>query len=234
MVYINPTASCPNLYEMLKTDYHIEVTDQLIYESDPNRYHSDGTKYNFGIVSADVAENDYTKNSVGEMSVIMPLTRRLLCDLPSTSEGIAELGIPLTTHPDSAWVSKIESNGEKLELKTDEYPLTSSISYVFESFDDNTQQEATTTVTVCGSAAMAYSAYIQSSSTKNEEFLLDVIRSITGYETNISISNKVIVKDVTTFTAGTQMILGIWVFTIGLPVIVMVICLVVFLRRRSL
>lgn len=234
MVYINPTASCPNLYEMLKTDYHIEVTDQLIYESDPNRYHSDGTKYNFGIVSADVAENDYTKNSVGEMSVIMPLTRRLLCDLPSSSEGIAELGIPLTTHPDSAWVSKIESNGEKLELKTDEYPLTSSISYVFESFDDNTQQEATTTVTVCGSAAMAYSAYIQSSNTKNEEFLLDVIRSITGYETNISISNKVIVKDVTTFTAGTQMILGIWIFTIGLPVIVMAICLVVFLRRRSL
>jgi hypothetical protein len=81
---------------------------------------------------------------------------------------------------------------------------------------------------------MAYSAYIQSSNTKNEEFLLDVIRSITGYETNISISNKVIVKDVTTFTAGTQMILGIWVFTIGLPVIVMAICLVVFLRRRSL
>lgn len=234
MVYINPTADCPNLYEMLKTDYHIEVTDQLIYESDPNRYHSDGTKYNFGVVSADVAENDYTKNSAGEMSIIMPLTRRLLCDLPSSSDGIAELGIPMSTHPDTAWVSRIESNGEKLTLDTEDYPLTSTISYVFESFDDNTQQEATTTVTVCGSAAMAYNAYIQNSNTKNEEFLLDIIRSITGYETNISISNKVITNDVTTFTSGTQMFLGIWVFTVGIPAIVLVICLVVFLRRRSL
>ena len=234
MVYIHPTADCPNLYEMLKTDYQIEVTDQLIYESDPNRYHSDGTKYNFGIVSADVAENDYTTNSAGEMSVIMPLTRRLLCSLPTSSDGIAELGIPLTTHPDTAWASRIENNGEKTELSSDDYPLTSTYSYVFESFDDNTQQEATTTVTVCGSAAIAYNTYIQNSNTKNEEFLLDVIRSITGYETNISISNKVITTDVTTFTAATQMFLGIWVFTIGLPVIVLVICLVVFLRRRSL
>ena len=50
MVYINPTADCPNLYEMLKTDYHIEVTNQLIYESDPNRYYD----YDNRFVSADV------------------------------------------------------------------------------------------------------------------------------------------------------------------------------------
>ena len=37
MVFINPTADCPNLYEMLKTDYHIEVTNQLIHESNANR-----------------------------------------------------------------------------------------------------------------------------------------------------------------------------------------------------
>lgn len=234
MVYINPTADCPNLYEMLKTDYHIEVTDQLIYESDPNRYHSDGTKYNFSIISADVDENNYTKNSAGEMAVIMQQARRLRCDLPSSADGIAELGIPLTTHPDTAWVSSIGSNGEKETLDSNEYPLTSGFSYVFESFDDNTQQAATTTVTVCGSAALAYNSYIQNPNIKNEEFLLDVIRSITGYETNISISTKIIANDVTNFTSATQMFLGVWVFTVGVPVIVLVICLVVFLRRRSL
>ena len=234
MVYINPTADCPNLYEMLETEFHIVVTDQLIYESDPNRYHHDGEKYNFGIVSADVADNDYTKNSAGEMNVIMPRVRRLICDLPSSSEGIAELGIPLTTHPDTAWVSRMGGNGDKETISADEYPLTSTIAYVYESFDDNTQEAATTTVTVCGSAEIAYNQYVKNATLKNEDLLLDIINSITGYEISISISSKEITKDVTTFTAEAQMILGVWVFTVGIPVIVLVVCLIVFLRRRSL
>ena len=234
MVYLNPTADCPNLYEMLKTDFHIEVTDQLIYESDANRYHHDGEKYNFGIVSADVAESDYTKNSVGEMNIIMPRVRRLICELPTSSDGIAELGIPLTTHPDTAWVSRMGSDGEKVTVSADEYPLTSTIAYVYETFDDNTQQAATTTVTVCGSAEIAYNQYIKNTTLKNEDLLLDIINSITGYEINISISSKEIAKDVTAFTTGTQMVLGVWVFTVGVPAIVLVVCLIVFLRRRSL
>lgn len=234
MVYVNPTADCPNLYEMLKTDFQIEVTDQLIYETDPNRYHHDGEKYNFGIVSADVEDNDYTKNSAGEMTVIMPRVRRLICSLPSSSEGIAELGIPLTTHPDTAWASRMGSDGEKVTVSESEYPLTSTIAYVYESYDDNTQTAATTTVTVCGSAEIAYAQYIRNTNLKNEDLLLDIVRSVTGYEINISISTKEIAKDVTTFTVKTQMILGIWVFTVGIPAVVLIICLIVFLRRRSL
>lgn len=232
MVYINPTADCPNLYEMLKTDYHIEVTDQLIHEADANRYMSNGLQYDDTLIYADVASTDYTGNSAGDYSIIMPQTRRLLCDLPESSEGIEELGIPLTTHPSTAWVATIGSDGNKVTLEEADYPLHSTIAYVYESFDDNTQQSATTTVTVCGSAAMPN--YAQSSGVKNEEFLLDVIHSVTGYETNISISNKVIAKDVTEFKSGTQMILGIWIFTVGLPVAVLALCLVIFLRRRSL
>lgn len=228
MVYINPTADCPNLYEMLKTDFHIEVTDQLIYESDPNRYYD----YDNRFVAADVPSNDYTVNSAGTGTVVMPLTRRLLCDLPTSSDGIEELGIPLTSHPDTAWVSTIGSESGKLTLSESDYPLYSTIAYVYDSFDDNTQQSASTTVTVCGSASLP--EYAQNSSVKNEDFLLDLIHEITGYETNISISNKIIAKDVTEFKTGTQMVLGIWVFTVGLPLIVLVVCLVIFLRRRSL
>lgn len=234
MVFINPTADCPNLYEMLKTDFQIEVTDQLIYESDPDRYHHDGEKYNFGIVSADVPSNDYTTNSTGELNVIMPRVRRLICELPESSEGIAQLGIPLTTHPDTAWVSRIGSDGDKVTLDAEEYPLTSTVAYVYESFDDNTQQAATTMVTICGSAEIAYDEYISNNTLKNEDLLLDMVHAVTGYETNLSISTKVIEKDTTTFTTGTQMVLGIWVFTVGLPAVILVICLIVFLRRRSL
>lgn len=234
MVFINPTADCPNLYEMLKTDFQIEVTDQLIYESNSDRYRHDGEKYNVGVIAADVPSNDYTKTSSGDMTVITPRVRRLICNLPESSEGIEELGIPLTTHPESAWVSRLSSDGEKVTLSADEYPLTSTVLYEYKSFDDNTQQEATTFVSVCGSAEIAYESYIRDTTLKNEELLLDMVHTITGYETNLSISTKVIAKDTTDFTSGTQMVLGIWVFTVGIPVAILVVCLIVFLRRRSL
>lgn len=232
MVYINPTADCPNLYEMLKTDYHIEVTNQLIHESDANRYISNGIQYDDTLVYADVATTDYTGNSAGEYAIIMPQARRLLCDLPTSSEGTEKLGIPLTTHPSTAWVTTVGKDSGKVTLDDTDYPLHSTIVYVDETFDYNTQQSATTTVTVCGSATMP--AYAQSNGINNEDFLLDVIHSVTGYKTDIAISNKIIAKDVTEFKTGTQMVLGIWVFTVGLPAVVLLICLVVFLRRRSL
>lgn len=228
MVFVNPTADCPNLYEMLKTDFHIEVTNQLIYESDANRYYD----YDSSFIAADVATTDYTSNAAGEGTIIMPLTRRLLCDLPETSEGIEELGVTLTSHPDTAWVSTIGSDSGKITPDAAEFPLRSTIAYIYESFDDNTQQSATTTVTVCGSASLP--EYAQISTFKNEDFLLDMVNTITGYETDIAISTKVIAKDVTEFKTGTQMVLGIWVFTVGLPVAVLAVCLVIFLRRRSL
>lgn len=232
IVYTNPTAQCTNLYEMLKTDFSIEVTDQVIYETDADRFRG----YDPNEIVSDVADTKYTTNAKGTGTVLVPLARRLICDLPSSvdNNAIAQLGIPLTTHPDTANVSVIGSQDSKVTIAKDEYPLTSSIAYVYESFDDNTQQAATTTVMVCGSAAMAYPACVQDSTLKNEEFLLDAMNTITGYETSISISNKIIAKDVTQFTTGTQLFVGIGIFTVGLPLAVLIVCLVVFLRRRSL
>ena len=37
MVFVSPTADCPNLYEFLKVEYQITVTDELIVETDYNR-----------------------------------------------------------------------------------------------------------------------------------------------------------------------------------------------------
>lgn len=232
IVFIDPTANCPNLYELLKTEYSIEVTDQLIYETDPNRYHHDGEKYNFGIVSADVPEGDYTKNSAGDLSVKMPIVRRLITTLPSSSQYNVDLGIPLTTHPDTAWVS--DKTGEKVTLKAEDYPLSSSIVYVKEGWDSYTQQAATTTVAVFGSAEIAYEWNVANNNFNNEELLLDVINAISGYDLDLAVTTKVIDKGVTTFTTDTQMVLGIWVFTVGVPAVVLVVCLIVFLRRRSL
>ena len=238
MVFIDPEApvsQLPNLYGLLKDSYHIEVTDQVIYESDENRYFHDGKAINQSYVWADIPTNKYTSTSYGG-AVKTPVARRLLCDLPDspTSNGIEKWGLQLTTHPESAVVNTIGSDEEKKALKDDEYPLISGVSYVYEATDNNEFTAATTTVTVFGSAAMAYGTYIQDYSASNEELLLDVIHAITGYKTDITISSKELINDVTQFKTGTQLALGIWVFTVGLPATVLVICLVIFLRRRRL
>lgn len=240
MVFVDPdkpASEFPNLYGMLKDEYKIEVTDQRIYESDNNLYFNDGTSYNPDYVWADIPSNKYTSTAYGSGVVKAPNSRRLKCTLPSsaTSTGIEELGLHLISHSDSARVKTLGSDAEEEKLKNDEYPLTSAISYVYETQDNNNDnKDATTTVTVFGSSAIAYNSYIRDYSTNNEELLLGVIHAVTGYQTEVAISDKVFTKDVTQFSAGAQMTWGIWVFTVGLPATVLLICLVVFLRRRSL
>lgn len=240
MVFVDPdkpSSEFPNLYGMLKDEYEIEVTDQRIYESDNNLYFNDGTSYNPDYVWADVPSNKYTAAAYGSGVVKAPNSRRLKCTLPSsaTSTGIEELGLHLISHSDSARVKTLGSDAVEDKLKDDEYPLASAISYVYETQDNNNEnKDATTTVTVFGSSAIAYNSYIRDYSTNNEELLLGVIHAVTGYQTEIAISNKVFTKDVTQFSAGAQMTWGIWVFTVSLPALTLVICLVVFLRRRSL
>ena len=239
MVFVDPDkpiAEFPNLYGFLEDEYKIEVTDERIYETDSDLYFSDGTSYNPDYVWAEIPSNQYT-TSVAGGAVKAPNSRRLKCSLPAsaTSTGIEEWGLQLVSHNESARVKTLGSDGEETEVKEDEYPLISAVSYVFETQDNNNENaNATTTVTVFGSAAMAYGMYVQDYSANNEELLLSVVHAVTGYQSDVSISSKVLTTDVTQFTARGQMVWGIWVFTVGLPAIVLVICLVVFLRRRSL
>ena len=57
---------------------------------------------------------------------------------------------------------------------------------------------------------------------------------MTGADSGITISNKSLSADTVTFSGATQLILGLAVFTVGLPVIILVICLIVFIRRKNL
>ena len=50
----------------------------------------------------------------------------------------------------------------------------------------------------------------------------------------MTISNKVYNNQTFTITVEKAENIGIWVFTVGLPVVVLIICLIVFLRRKHL
>ena len=239
MVYVSPTADCPNLYEFLEVEYQITVTDELITETDLNRIQN----YNYLLTMTDVGSTDYTINSTGKANVYTPLARRLTTTLPATLENdtIGSYAVSLTQYPESAKLSKLESlnNAEATENTTfaapeDAYPLTSMIVHAIDSYNNDAQTAVDGRVLVSGCAGMAYSDYIQNSSLKNEELLLDSLNAMTGIENAITISNKTIENETVTFTNATALIVGLGIFTIGLPVAMLVLCLMVFVRRKNL
>jgi hypothetical protein len=81
---------------------------------------------------------------------------------------------------------------------------------------------------------MAYAPNIQNSTFVNEELLLDTINGMCGVKDATILSSKVVQNDTVVFTAAAAVIVGLGIFTIGVPLVTLVICLVVFIRRKHL
>ena len=241
MVFTSPTADCPNLYEFLEVEYKITVTDELIVETDYNRIQN----YNSLYTMTDIPSTDYTAAAVGTAKVFTPFTRRLTTTLPaSIEEGtIGIYAVPLTEYPSSAKLSKLESlQSEDTAADTDityaaaedEYPLTGMLVHAIDSYNTDTQQSVEGRVFVSGCSAVAYSNYIQNGTLNNEDLLLGALNEMTGVENAITISSKTISNESVSFTNAGALIIGLGIFTIGLPIAVLIVCLVVFVRRKNL
>ena len=68
----------------------------------------------------------------------------------------------------------------------------------------------------------------------NGDMVLGVMNGVTGNEDSVNISTLSLERETLEIDGKLALWLGFGVFTIGLPVITLVICLIVFLRRRHL
>lgn len=248
MVYTHLSADCPNLYEMLEVDYKISVTNQIVLETDLERVYSGSYQANAFHTLTDVPESEFTKNSAGTAQVFAPFSRRLVTTLGTKDEESAFniYGLELVNFPSSTKIMTIETLGiledggtinqetDMHTLSDDSYPLTTMVAYISELFNNTTQKNVRSTVVVCGSPRIAYSDNIKQGSFNNEDLLLDVANSMVQAKETIRISTKQYSQDSVYFNARTQLILGYGVFIIGIPVIIIIICLIVFLRRKNL
>lgn len=243
MVFVSYTADCPNLYEFLEVEYQITVTDELILETDLDRMQNFTPLYTL----ADIPSTDYTASAAGTKNVFTPLVRRLTTTLPSALENntIGSYAISLTEYPESAKLTKLESlqNTDSSDDVTEDptyaapegdYPLTGMIVHAIDSYNNETQTAVDGRVLVSGCSAVAYGNYLQNGNLNNEELLLGALNTMTGIENAITISAKTVSTEYVTFTNATALIVGLGIFTIGLPLAVLIICLVVFVRRKNL
>ena len=233
MVFVDPTASCPNLYEFLNLEYGIEVTDSLVYETD-----SDRTMQMNGYIGwADLEDTDYTQEIAGDMKVLAVQTRQLLTHKENNTDN-SLYNVDIMTMPDTAKLipfDKASEGGDINEIAEDaeEYPIIGMAAATKWTYDNDAQETVETNVIVSGSVYML--GYLQQASLSNEQLMLNSLNVMTGTSAEtIDISTKSLDNETIEFSDTTTLIVGLGVFTAGIPVVTLIICLVVFLRRRHL
>ncbi len=235
MVLVNYAADCPNLYEFLSVEYGLEVTDNLVQETDANRVYQMSASYVYG----DIGSSDYLTDIEGSR-VLMPITRQIL-PTAGTDTNSSLFNTSLLTFPESAKLVRMADaiadpdnpDQEAPEaFDADEYPIVGGAMATSWTYDsDNNRIE--TNVIVLGSSAMAYEMFSGMSTVENEAFLLNMTNGITGNENPVDISNKPLEQTSLEFTTAQQNIF-FFVFVAAVPIAILIVCLVVFLRRRRL
>ena len=91
-----------------------------------------------------------------------------------------------------------------------------------------------TTVTVCGSSIAPHTVFTSMKTVYNDSVFLDTMSAVAGATNTVNISSKSLAEDTASFSTTVQLVVGLGIFTILLPLVLMIAGLVVFLRRRHL
>ncbi len=236
LVFTDATADCPNLYEFLKVEYGIEVTDNIVVETDPNRMYAYYPDNVFGTI----AETDFTKSCAGK-DILSQTMRQIIPAWEVKSDTNPQYRVDLITFNDSARLVPFaefdkmteDSSYNPVEQEYDGTIVGMTVA-VKEGFQNALQQETETKVAVCGSKTLPYATITGMSTVYNEDLLLDAMIAITGVEGSVNISAKPMTNETVSFSTTTQVFVGLGLFTIVLPLGLMVAGLVIFLKRRHL
>ncbi len=234
-VFANYEGTCPNLYDFLSADYGITVTGNIIMETDANNYPMDiyGSYPYFPlstISSADLA------TSVSGQKVIMPLTLQLLTAKSSDTDNEILTNHTLVSFPESSRLAAPQelmdatSNDEIPQVEADSYPVI-GMAYARD-FNLVNNESVQNYIVVSGSYHLIN--YVSSSAYENEGLILEPMRTVCPLGDTVVISGKDLSADTFSMSSMTATVLGLGVFTLGIPVVLIAICLIVFFKRRHL
>lgn len=237
VVLVNSVVRLPNLYELLNDEYGIEVLEEVVVETDANNVYNQNPYYTY----ADVQETEYTASLVGQRAMLTYAASLKLNITDSTEQ--SKYAKVLASYGETAQVQPLESRlGEEgaesgvASLKdAQSYPIVTAAYTTDRLFDNNDDRYYTTDVMVFGSPTLVYESTLNITSACNEDLFLNTFRGLTGLESVISISSRSMDMEMLDFGGSlVPKVLGIYVFTIGLPLVMIVIAVVVFVRRRRL
>ncbi len=235
-VFANYAGTCPNLYDFLSVDYGITVTSNIIMETDANNYPMDYMGSYPYMPFTEILSTDLTGTNVAGKKVIMPLTLQLL-----TAKGTDDKEDVLTNHSlitfsESCRLTPIadllteKEEDDFIKIEADKYPVV-GMAYARD-YDVVNNEEVANHVVVSGSYNLT--AFTTAAQYENEGLILEPLRTLCSLGDTVVISGKYLSAETLSFSSLTATVLGLGVFTIGIPLILIIICLVVFFKRRHL
>ena len=233
LVFIHPTASLPNLYEFLEVEYGLEVTDNLVVETDANRLYAYTSSF---ATYADIASTDFTKNSAGSAKAMAWYTRQIIPHWEAKTDTSTQYSVNLVTFADTARLVSADEAAQSQNPTQTAYDgtIVGMAVAVKEGYQNTLEVNTVTRVAVCGSAYIPTPNFISVKTAENENLLLDTMSTLTGVVNAINISSKPIETTTVTFSATARTLVGLILLTVVLPIGLIVTGIVVFLKRRHL
>lgn len=237
LVFLNYSSRLPNLFEMLNDQYGIEVTDNLVCETDAANESNQNPYYAY----ADIASTDYTENMT-DSRVLSLFTREMKLHL-TDSKDESSYSKALVTFGETAKVQTLASalgeegaeTGDASLRDADSYPIVGAAYTTSRLYDNNDNCYYSTDVMVFGSDLFLFSGVLENvPSAHNEEMFLSVFRGLTGIESAISISSRSLTQEMLDFGGSLVPNVLMIVFVIVLPLLLIALAIAVFLRRRHL
>lgn len=236
----------PTLSDFFADDYGIEVTPYWAAETSSGRMFASAADVGAGAAYfplGDVADTDYTSAAEGAVKTPFCVSLNLLW---SDDTSLAQYTKSIVDFPETCrQISLVDSFAyEEAQTKGDtsvvqpalqtaeKYPM-SGMAYSRRVAMVN-GANASTGALVCGSSTML-SAFLDDTSCDNEKVFLEALNGINGNAKGTFIPGKDVVSPHIDFgTPNAKKLIGIGIFTLGIPALLLVTCLVVFIRRKNL
>lgn len=236
----NAKGELDDLYAFLENDYGIKVTNELIVETDAGKYLSDDLG---ALTLTQVQSSDLTKNAelLGK-TVLMPNTLRLELKHGSDNQQEYVTNHPIITYGESAQTIAKKDGAYAKENASDKdaagtalsYPLV-GMAYAKETRQGSLAGEASggiTHVIVSGSYLYPLFSASQYGNYANDNLALYPIREICSLGDTVVIPSMDMTEATLSYSAAQARVIEVILFSV--PVILVIVCLIVFLRRRHL
>lgn len=217
----------PNLDEFL-SEYGLSVGKGVICESDSGKYYNSPCV----TVASDVSDNFTQDVSAENPAILSALCRPVNTlfdeqDMVSTDAYLKSSDSAYTANVDISQTTGQVNIGDALVKGQQNYMAVGSKA----KFTDDNKTLYSNVIAV-GSEGMLSDTYLQYSQYQNSEYFISVINGLTGKTAGITITPKTITGNVFDITQQQKTVLK-WTFCLGVPVVVLIVGIVIWARRKN-
>lgn len=217
----------PNLDEFL-SEYGLSVGKGVICESDSGKYYNSPCV----TVASDVSDNFTQDVSTENPAILSALCRPVNTlfdeqDMVSTDAYLKSSDSAYTANVEISQTTGQVNIGDALVKGQQNYMAVGSKAKFTD--DNNTLYSS---VIAVGSEGMLSDTYLQYSQYQNSEYFISVINGLTGKTAGITITPKTITGNVFDITQQQKTVLK-WTFCLGVPVVVLIVGIVIWARRKN-